>query len=61
MSTCLAESAKASLFSNLDDRKELYLSNIKEVMIELPVRLINDICYKVAVNLGETDSTDPSQ
>jgi hypothetical protein len=30
-------------------------------MIELPVRLLNDICYKFAANLSEMDSSDPSQ
>lgn len=30
-------------------------------MIELPVRLLNDICYKVASNLTDIDSSDPSQ
>lgn len=30
-------------------------------MIELPVRLLNDICYKMATNLAEVDSSDPTQ
>lgn len=30
-------------------------------MIELPVRLLNDICYKLAANLAEVDTSDPSQ
>jgi hypothetical protein len=39
----------------------LYLSNVKEVMIELPVRLLNDICHRVASNLSDIDATDPSE
>jgi hypothetical protein len=31
------------------------------VIIELPVRLINDICHRVAANLGEIDSSDQNQ
>lgn len=30
-------------------------------MIELPVRLLNDICYKMVTNLAEVDSSDPTQ
>lgn len=61
VSAAIADEAKANLLSSLDDRKEIYLSNVKEVIIELPVRLVNDICFKIASNLSETDATDPSQ
>lgn len=30
-------------------------------MVELPVRLLNDICHRVAANLEEVDSTDENQ
>jgi len=30
-------------------------------MVELPVRLINDICHRVAANLEEVDCSDESQ
>ena len=52
VSAAIAEEAKANLLNSLEERKQLYLSNIKDVLIELPVRLINDICYKVAFNLS---------
>jgi hypothetical protein len=29
-------------------------------MVELPVRLLNDICHRVASNLEEIDSADPT-
>ena len=34
---------------------------MKEVIIELPVRLVNDICYRLASNLAEIDTTDTNQ
>lgn len=61
VSTAIAEEAKVNLLTSLDERKQLYLSNIKEVILELPVRIVNDICYKVASNLVEIDTTDSSQ
>ena len=61
VSAALAEEAKANLLASLEERKELYLSNVKEVIIELPVRLVNDICYRVASNLTEIDTTDTNQ
>lgn len=29
-------------------------------MAELPVRLLNDICHRVASNLSDIDPTDPT-
>lgn len=49
------------LFSSLEEKKQLYLSNVKEVMIELPVRFLNDICHRVASNLADIDAADPNE
>lgn len=30
-------------------------------MIELPVKLLNDICHRVASNLSDIDAADPNE
>lgn len=60
VSSVIAEESKIHLFSSLEEKKQLYLSNVKEVMIELPVRLLNDICHRVASNLADIDAADPN-
>lgn len=61
VSAVLAEDTKAHLFSSLDDKKQLYLANVREVMLELPVRLLNDICHRVASTLADVDASDPRE
>jgi hypothetical protein len=61
VSAVIAEEAKSNLLGSLDDRKQLYLANVKDVIFELPVRLINDICHRVAANLTEIDAADTNQ
>jgi hypothetical protein len=60
VSSVVAEEAKLQLLGSLDEKKQLYLANVKELMAELPVRLLNDICHRVAANLGDLDPTDPA-
>lgn len=61
VSSVLAEDTKTHLFSSLDDKKQLYLANVREVMLELPVRLLNDICHRVASTLADVDASDPRE
>ena len=56
----LGEEAKTSLFHSLEEKKLLYFGNVREVMAELPMQLLNDVCHKVASNLSHLDSSDPT-
>lgn len=46
-SKIIADYAKNQIISDLDNEKQLYLFNVKSVVVQFGTRLVNDIAYRV--------------
>lgn len=57
ISITLADHAKMHLITDLKNEKQLYLFNVKDIITKFPLRLVNDITYRVLKSLHNNYET----